>query len=243
MASPCVVLCVTLPNDAAAADIRLRIEALCRPIEGASVVCLSEESAALGNVAHRGANERVEALFCEGLYENREHALKVGLPAVSQAHDACLSTRDLATCDSLSLLVGRPLRNTTHGNLGADMVILTASADASKRFDLHLVQLKRGKTPLSYPKSTCGSSNKNRSVYYIHKGLADIGKELTAALKARTRADVEDVTCHYYLMTKAGVRPQSRVFLRERDVLIIDNAADLVALLPKRLQADATTLL
>jgi hypothetical protein len=241
MACAATTLLVTLPADAAAAaDLRARIEALCGKVPGASVVCQAPEAAALANVGHRGANEQVEAMLCEGLYENAAEARTLGLPCATQPYSESITTSDLGTCASLDTLLARPLRNTVHGNLGADIVVLTRDADDS--VCLHLMQLKRGTTRIGYPKSTCGPTNKGRSAYYIREGLVKIGRELEALLKARPAGDVARVTCRYYLLTTADVRKNAKALFDRDHVTVIAGAAPLAALLPKRIQDAARVL-
>ena len=237
-----VTLIVTLPV-AEAAKLEARIIYLCRDIAGASVVCQEPEAAVLANVGHRGANEQVEAMLCEGLYENTAKASALGLPLITKPYTACDTTSDLGTREPLETLTEKPLRNTVHGNLGADMVVLTPDPAAVGHFALHLIQLKRGTTAIGYPKSTCGPTNKGRSAYYIHKGLVDIGAELTALLKKRGKGDVLAVTCHYYLMTTAKVRNDAQAFLDERKVAVISGVDVLAPLMPKRLSHTVAELI
>ena len=240
-----VTLIVTIPV-ASASDIEARIVYMCRDIPGVSVTVQQPEEVVLANVAHRGDNEKVEAMLCEGLYENATKASQLGLPLVTKPYSSSNTTGDFGTCDSLDAFLGKPLRNTVHGNLGADIVVLTQDAAGpteAGHFSLHLIQLKRGKTTLGYPKSTCGPTNKGRSVYYIHKGLVDIGTELVTLLTERSAGDVKRVTPHYYLMTTADVRPESKAFLDKRGVTIVSGVAALVPLMPARIKDAAQRFL
>lgn len=241
----CATLIVTLPSDCAA-DIAARITDMCRGIAGASVVLQAPETVALANVAHRGDNEKVEAMLCEGLYENATKATELGLPRITKPYEEHVTTSDFGTCPSLDTLFEKPLRNTVHGNLGADIVVLApeaAAAGTPGHFSLHLIQLKRGKTAIGYPKSTCGPTNKGRSVYYIHKALVAIGNELATTLEKRAAGDVKRVTCHYYLVTTASVRNDAKSFLDEHRVAIVSGASAIVPLMPRRIQDAARHLL
>lgn len=239
MAAPASVTFTVSVPAWGAQRLRQALDELCQTLvdDNVSVTCQTAEFLALANIGHRGENELVERMLCEGLVENSKSAVSYKLPSVSRMSEA-YTTRSMATVASIDELISRPLPNPVHGNLGADIVVLKhdPAAPPGSAFVLHLIQLKRGATAIGYPKKACGATNEGRSSYHIHAKLQRIGEELSATLRTRFELGETAITCAYHLITTATVRATSRELLAKRCVNIVEGDLAFRELMPKRVR-------
>lgn len=220
-----------------AQQVRTLLEQLCRKVPSAELTEINKESEALAHVTHRGANDTVERMLCDGLVENAVAAADTyGLPAVGRGRES-YTTASLASVASVDVLLDRPLPNTLRGNLGADIVVLRRDGTgAPGALVADLIQLKRGTTPIGGTKSTCSPTNEGRSAYHISKKLRAMGDTLTTALTRNFQDTVTTVTCVHHLVTTAPIRPSARAFLSGKHVHVVEGLAAFKALMPEHVR-------